>query len=171
MVISTIPRYYNTNQEEDNQEQQLQDWEPLSANNGTKRLQQPMPILYKTLLKPYLVSVQQPTQQSHHLVLIQPIQLQLAMILVFLKMINWNQFLQEEKDMNDNLSTINDDDKTFYMEQLNLNIGQTPNNNNNNNHGVSETENDLLPGTSKSLIAKYHYQLNYGDENENETND
>ena len=59
--------------------------------------------------------------------------------------------------MNDNLSTINDDDKTFYMEQLNLNVGQTPNNNNNNNHGVSETENDLLPGTSKSLIAKYHY--------------
>ena len=80
-------RYYNTNQEEDNQEQQLQDGEPLSAQPPImvqQRLQQPMPILYKTLLKPYLVSVQQPTQQSHHLVLIQPIQVQLAMILVFL---------------------------------------------------------------------------------------
>ena len=62
-----------------------------------KRLQQPMPILYKTLLRLYLVSVQQPTQQSHHLVLIQPIQVQLAMILVFLKNDKLESILQEEK--------------------------------------------------------------------------
>ena len=44
-------RYYNTNQEEDNQEQQLQDGNhyllqpPIMVQ---QRLQQPMPILYKT---------------------------------------------------------------------------------------------------------------------------
>lgn len=168
-------RYYNTNQEEDNQERQLQDGEPLSApttNNGTTKTAtananiiqdsfETIPCFSSTTNTTITSSRSNPTNST-------PTSNDPS----FPKqMINWNQFLQEEKDMNDNLSTINDDDKTFYMEQLNLNIGQTPNNNNNNNHGVSETENDLLPGTSKSLIAKYHYQLNYGDENENETND
>ncbi|CAX40870.1 conserved hypothetical protein [Candida dubliniensis CD36] len=159
--------YYDTKQQNGNHNQQLKEGEPPlsapTANNATKTTTatnnnsiqesfETIPCFNSTTNTTITTSRSNPTNSS-------PI----SNDNTFPKqMIHWNQFLQEEKDLNDNMSTIDDDDKTFYMEQLNLNVGHTPN-----NHRVPDTDNDLLPGTSKSLIAKYHYQLNYNDEVEN----